>query len=188
MWYVTHRVLSVLLYDTLLWTSTLRRGCVVWNIRSVHVSWTDTDKFMQLAANRVNFFVWLQSFNDARSFVAHEGWTYLHSGVERILAGKLHLYVTLAMCQVDAAVAILHCVQFVHHFPKLCVVTADATAIALSNLLLFVFSVCFIFQCVCESFFLCVHVYISVVFCVCVIRFSFCVSHFLFLASFVFFV
>ena len=46
--------------------------------------------FMQLATNRVNFFVWLQSLNDARSFVAHEGWIYLYSGVERILAGKLY--------------------------------------------------------------------------------------------------
>ena len=29
LWHVTNRVLSALVYDTLLWTSTLRRGCVV---------------------------------------------------------------------------------------------------------------------------------------------------------------
>ena len=66
------------------------------------------------------------------------------------------VFVTLAMRQVDAEVAILHFVQFFYHFPKLCVVAAEATAIALSNFL-FVFSVCFVFQCVCESlFFVCV--------------------------------
>ena len=44
-------------YDTLLWTSTLRRGSVVWNLRSIHVSWTDPELFMQLTTNRVNFSV-----------------------------------------------------------------------------------------------------------------------------------
>ena len=46
--------------------------------------------FMYLATNRVYFSVWLQSLNDARSFVAREGWTNLYSGVQRILSGKLH--------------------------------------------------------------------------------------------------
>ena len=107
-------------FDTLLWTSTLRRGSVVWNIRIIHVSWTDPELFMQLTKNRVNFSVYLQSLNDARPFFVHEGGACVYSGVERILAGKLHRFVTLVMSQDDTDVTTLHFVQYVRiNFPFL---------------------------------------------------------------------
>ena len=71
------------------------------------------------------------------------------------------VYVTVAMGQADAEKTILHCVQFVYHLPKLCVLATDATAIALSNFLLFVFSVCFVF-------FVCAFTFQFRLLCVCV--------------------
>ena len=129
---------------------------------------------MQLATNRVNFFVWLQSFNDERSFQV----------LNTFLRVSFIVYVTLAKGQVDAEVAILHFVQFFYHFPKLCVVAADATAIALSNFL-FVFSVFFVFQCVCESFFcVCMKISVSFFLCVCHSFFFLCASFFFLCVSF----
>ena len=87
------------------------------------------------------------------------------------------VYVTLAMGQVDAEVTILQLVQFVYHLPKLCVVAADATVIALSNFLLFVFSVCFVF-------FVCAFIFRFRFLRVCVFRVSFV---FFFVVCFVFF-
>ena len=93
------------------------------------------------------------------------------------------VYVTLVMCQVDSEMTILKLVQFVYHLPKLCVVAADATVIALSNFLLFVFSVCFVFF-VCAFIFrfrflrVCVFrvsfVFFFVVFCFFFVCFVFC--------------
>ena len=59
-------------YYTLLWTSTVRRGSVVWSMLSSHDVLTDPELLTQLATNRADIFVLLQSLNDARSFFADE--------------------------------------------------------------------------------------------------------------------
>ena len=51
----------------------------------------------------------------------------MYSGVERILAGKLHRFVTLIMSQDDTDVTILHFVQYVRHVPIFSDVTGDVT-------------------------------------------------------------